>query len=351
MSEYLGFVIIVVCIALLFWPRFGVFWRCWQDPHTRTRILIEDALKYLCFCETSDHPATLTGVAGRLQVAESQSAELIQAMQQKGLVYLQGERLQLTAAGRAYAMRVLRFHRLWELYLAHETGYSEKHWHAKADRREHQLSPREADRIAAHLGNPLVDPHGDPIPTKQGDMISIQGQPLITLPSGTLTRVVHLEDEPEAVYTQIVAAGFYPGSEVELLENTPQHVRIRAAGHVHTLSPLAAAAITVESLAEQGATSTAESLADLRPRQSGRVIELSPRCRGAERRRLLDLGIVPGTLITAELVSPSGDPTAYRVRDTLIALRRDQAKWIEIQREQQREQQRAGAATNGKAEQ
>jgi DtxR family Mn-dependent transcriptional regulator len=201
------------------------------------------------------------------------------------------------------------------------------------------------------LGNPLVDPHGDPIPTKQGDMISIQGQPLITLPSGTLTRVVHLEDEPEAVYTQIVAAGFYPGSEVELLENTPQHVRIRAAGHVHTLSPLAAAAITVESLAEQGATSTAESLADLRPRQSGRVIELSPRCRGAERRRLLDLGIVPGTLITAELVSPSGDPTAYRVRDTLIALRRDQAKWIEIQREQQREQQRAGAATNGKAEQ
>jgi Fe2+ transport system protein FeoA len=75
-----------------------------------------------------------------------------------------------------------------------------------------------------------------------------------------------------------------------------------------------------------------ESLADLVPPESGRVREISPRCRGVERRRILDLGIVPGTLVTAELVSPSGDPTAYRVRDTLIALRREQANTIKIER-------------------
>ena len=58
---------------------------------------------------------------------------------------------------------------------------------------------------------------------------------------------------------------------------------------------------------------------------------LSPQCRGPERRRLMDLGILPGTVIQAELVSPSGDPTAYRIRDALIALRKEQADWVRVE--------------------
>jgi DtxR family Mn-dependent transcriptional regulator len=63
------------------------------------------------------------------------------------------------------------------------------------------------------------------------------------------------------------------------------------------------------------------------------VLRLAPACQGPQRRRLLDLGVVPGTVITAELASASGDPVAYRIRGALIALRRRHAEWIVVARE------------------
>ena len=71
-------------------------------------------------------------------------------------------------------------------------------------------------------------------------------------------------------------------------------------------------------------------LADLNLGESGRVLEISQKCRGLEWRRLLDLGVLPGTIITAEIRSPSGDPTAYRIRDAVIGLRAEQARLINI---------------------
>lgn len=73
------------------------------------------------------------------------------------------------------------------------------------------------------------------------------------------------------------------------------------------------------------------SVRDLRPGETGVVLELSPACRGAQRRRLLDLGVVRGAQVTAELPSAFGDPVAYRIRDALVALRAEQAGWIRIE--------------------
>ena len=76
-----------------------------------------------------------------------------------------------------------------------------------------------------------------------------------------------------------------------------------------------------------------ERLSALQPGESGIVTTISPACQGVERRRFLDLGILPGTVITAEMVSPGGNPTAYRIRGALIALRREQATLIHMTRE------------------
>jgi DtxR family Mn-dependent transcriptional regulator len=73
-------------------------------------------------------------------------------------------------------------------------------------------------------------------------------------------------------------------------------------------------------------------LGALAPGETARVVRLSPECRGAQRRRLLDLGLVPGTPVTAELVSLAGDPVAYRIRGALIALRREQANRVVVWR-------------------
>ena len=75
-----------------------------------------------------------------------------------------------------------------------------------------------------------------------------------------------------------------------------------------------------------------EPLHALKPGEKGAVVRISPRCRGSERRRLMDLGLLPGTIVEAELVSPGGDPTAYRVRGAVIALRKEQAQFIHITR-------------------
>ncbi|RPI08980.1 MAG: ferrous iron transport protein A, partial [Zetaproteobacteria bacterium] len=146
--------------------------------------------------------------------------------------------------------------------------------------------------------------------------------------------ILHMEDEPKAVYAELVAAGLHPGMTVRLLESSQERVRLTAGGMERALPPLAAASVSVASLSDERWQEgpAGEPLSALRPGQEGRVLAISRRCRGAERRRLLDLGVLPGTVIRAEIQSPNGDPTAYRVRDALIALRAEQADFIRIER-------------------
>ncbi len=73
-------------------------------------------------------------------------------------------------------------------------------------------------------------------------------------------------------------------------------------------------------------------LEDLRADEEAEVVGLSPACQGIQRRRLLDLGIVPGTRVAVELSATAGDPTAFRIRGALIALRREQQRWVRIRR-------------------
>jgi DtxR family transcriptional regulator, Mn-dependent transcriptional regulator len=331
--RYLFLLVIAIGLACLFlWVRWGLVRRWRKEQQARNRIHAEDALKHLYYCETEARRPTLPSIAGRLQIPENRAVELMQTMQAHGLVQLKGDQLELTPDGRAYALHIVRAHRLWERYLADETGYAETRWHAQADQIEHELTPNAMEDLAGRLGYPLIDPHGDPIPTKHGELAGSRGQPLTTLSPGQTGRITHLEDEPEAVYAQLVAEGFYPGMLVHVLDQSQQYVRVWADGDEHRVAPIVAATIAVEPVAQPVAVMVGESLADLRPPERARVREISPRCRGSERRRLLDLGLVPGTLVTAELVSPSGDPTAYRIRDTLMALRREQASFIQIER-------------------
>jgi DtxR family Mn-dependent transcriptional regulator len=151
----------------------------------------------------------------------------------------------------------------------------------------------------------------------------------------TTRRIVHLEDEPEIVYAQLVAEGLHPGMVVHLLESSPERVRFWANGEEHLLAPILAMNISVAPQPMNAATPPAggEPLDHLQLGETAVVLSLSPASRGAERRRLMDLGILPGTAITAEIRSPSGDPTAYLIRGATIALRREQARLIQIKRE------------------
>jgi DtxR family Mn-dependent transcriptional regulator len=188
--------------------------------------------------------------------------------------------------------------------------------------------------MAARLGHPRYDPHGDPIPTTDGQLVVKGDKPLPAIELDQAARIIQLEDEPEAVYAQLVAEGLYPGMLVRVTEKSPQRIRFWANGDEHVLAPIVAANIAVQPLPEEEQQPVVEyeHLSSLKPGQQAQVKALSPRIRGAERRRMMDLGLLPGTQIESIMVSPGGDPTAYRVRGALIALRKQQADLIDISR-------------------
>jgi DtxR family Mn-dependent transcriptional regulator len=320
---------------LVFWPERGLYWRWHRARGTTERVLIEDALKHIHESEMDGRRATMQSLAGALQVTTDRVSSLLPQMEERGLLRVEDGDYHLTPQGRDYALHIVRAHRLWERYLAEHSGYDVDEWHDQAHRQEHLLSPEEVEALALRLNNPTHDPHGDPIPGSDGKMVVPQALALTSLEADQAARIVHLEDEPPALYAQLVAQGLHPGMEVRLLEKSAQRVRFWADSDEHVLAPIVAANVSVvplpglEIAVEQ---SDVERLSDLKPGEKAVVAGLSPTCRGSERRRFLDLGILPGTAVEAEMLSPSGDPTAYRVRGALLALRREQAESIRITR-------------------
>ena len=120
---------------------------------------------------------------------------------------------------------------------------------------------------------------------------------------------------------------------VRVLEVGSGEVRFEAGGREQSLPPVIAAKITVEPLPDADLDEGArETLAEVEGGGMARVLGIHPGLQGPQRRSLLDLGLVPGTLVEAELASAGGDPVAYRIRGALIALRKDQSRWIQVDR-------------------
>jgi DtxR family Mn-dependent transcriptional regulator len=320
----------LVVAAYLIW-RFRT--RLAPSTHRRrqaVRIEFEDTLKHLYQCEAGRQTASPESISGRLGVSVDRAAEILSRMREKGLVQLDPPHVRLTGEGRQYALHVIRAHRLWERYLADQTGMAETDWHDQAERLEHQLSREEADQLAARLGHPTHDPHGDPVPSAKGRYPSQEGEPLSGLHTGDTARVVHVEDEPPSVYARVVAEGLYPGMEFRVIEADADGLVVRSEGRDRKLDLQAAGNITVrqvESLDEEPYLG-ASRLSELPLGRSGRVTQVSRAVRAVERRRFLDLGILPGTIVRPELAAPGGDPVAYRIRGALIALRKEQADHI-----------------------
>lgn len=330
----LVFAALVAVAAVLLWPHRGVVPRLARAFRLTERVLIEDALKHVFTCESIGRDCTFESVAGQLEVSTGKAASLLARLAESGLVRSTDAGPRLTDRGRESALRLVRTHRLWERYLADRTGVPAGEWHARAERMEHALTPEEADELAQRLGQPTWDPHGDPIPTPEGELPAVAHTNLAGVEPGRTVEVIHLEDEPREIYDALLADGLGLGARLEVVGRSDRVVRVRARGREWPMDGVVARNVSVRILpGGETADQTVETLADLRPGETGRVVDLSPACQGAQRRRLLDLGVVKGTEIRAEMMSAAGDPIAYRIRGALIALRREQAEWIRIERE------------------
>ncbi len=329
----LVFVVLVAAAALVFWPERGGLARVMRGHRSTDRVLLEDALKHLYTCQAVGRPCVAGTVAEHLGVSDGRAEALLQRLQASDLVRVGAEGARLTAVGRESALHLVRAHRLWERYLADRTGVPAGEWHEEAERMEHALTPDETDALASRLGHPRWDPHGDPIPTSGGDLPDTRGVALTEIAPGRTVEVVHLEDEPREIYEALLTDGIELGARLDVVGRDADTVRVHVRDHEWSIERDVACNITVRRLPPgSSADRPVETLLDLAPGEVGRVVGISPACQGAQRRRLLDLGVVKGTEIEAELRSAAGDPIAYRIRGALIALRRQQAEWIRIDR-------------------
>lgn len=316
-------------LAAIFHPQRGLLARWRFHSRSGQRELVEDALKYLWKQEQSGRFASPEALSGALSLSGADILQVITRMETQGLLQSRAGGLQLTAQGASWALQMVRAHRLLERYLADEARLPLQKVHAEAERREHSLTPKQLDELDASLGHPEHDPHGDPIPSPSGELADVPGTPLTAWELNLPGRIVHLEDEPPLAFAQILAEGLHLGQVVRVLESTADRLVLSDGENEYRLAPAVAANVFLAPLPEAlQARAGVMPLSALPDQVEAEVIALDDACQGFTRRRLLDLGMTPGARLYPEMRNFMGDPRAYRVRGTLIALRREQASQI-----------------------
>ena len=296
----------------------------------------EDTLKFIFDCEYNQTDCNISSIAGNLNVSMDEVETILNQLTRDNLVTLNNQSVLLTDTGRNDALRIVRAHRLMERYLADQTGVDPSKWHKEALRIQNLLSEDEIETLAAKMGNPVFDPHGDPIPSAEGILPKQRGVLLNTLQKGDSAIIFHLEDEPHSIYEQILRLGLYPGMKIYVEEVANQKVIFVAEGKVMTLTSLSAGYITVEKVSGDSYRHIKyDLLANLELGEGAEVSGISPNVRVQQRRRLMDLGIIPGSRISAVIRSASGDPTGYKVMGTVIGIRKQQAQQIFIKRKRE----------------
>lgn len=180
---------------------------------------IEDYLKVIYKLQKEEAAVTTNGIAVQMGVAPASASNMIKKLARLRLVEHTPYRgVVLTASGEKVALEVIRHHRLLELYLAQALGVSLDRVHEEAERLEHVLSEEVEEKIAAQLGQPTHDPHGDPIPTREGSLEQARHPLLSELAPGQSGVIVRVSDQSADVIRDLTRAGLLPGTRVRVTE-------------------------------------------------------------------------------------------------------------------------------------
>lgn len=191
---------------------------------SQTSPAIQDYLKAIYVLETESESGTIptTALAQRLGVSPASATNMLKKLATSGLVdHAPYRGAELTEEGRKIALEVIRHHRLLETYLAEVMGLPWDEVHAEAEVLEHVLSENLEDRIATLLGDPDFDPHGHPIPAKDGSMPVASDRTLWEMSDGDRAAVERVSDEKPEALRYLARIGVKPGARVTVLRHGP----------------------------------------------------------------------------------------------------------------------------------
>ena len=184
---------------------------------------VEDYAKAIyAIAQRDDGPATTNALAERLGVTPASASGMCKRLGELGLVdHVPYKGVELTADGERVALEVIRHHRLLELYLAESLDVPWDRVHAEAEVLEHVLSEELEELIAAKLGNPTVDPHGDPIPTAELTIEERTSEALCDLEPRARATFVRISDSDPEMLRYLAERGIAPGDEFEVIDKQP----------------------------------------------------------------------------------------------------------------------------------
>jgi DtxR family transcriptional regulator, Mn-dependent transcriptional regulator len=213
---------------------------------------VEDYAKAIYALEQRcEGPVSTNALAERLEVTPASASGMVKHLDELGLVsHVPYHGVQLTEAGRRVALETLRHHRLLELYLAETLDVPWDRVHAEAEVLEHVLSEELEALIAAKLGNPTRDPHGDPIPTPD---LRVEERPtcaLTELEVGRRATFVRVSDSDPEMLRYLAERGIAPGAALQVVDRQPfdgpTFARFAGCDEVHVLGGGLASAMRVE---------------------------------------------------------------------------------------------------------
>jgi DtxR family Mn-dependent transcriptional regulator len=211
---------------------------------------VEDYAKAIYALQTeAGGPVSNNALAERLRVTAASASSMVKKLHGLELVeHVPYRGVELTAQGRRVALEVLRHHRLLELYLAQSLGVPWDRVHDEAEILEHHISEELEELIAEKLGNPTRDPHGDPIPTKDLELVEDVAATLDTLDTGARGRFTRVSDHDPEMLRYLAERGIAPGDDFEVVDKQPfgGPLFVRFSDKVHVVGGGLAAAMRVE---------------------------------------------------------------------------------------------------------
>lgn len=212
---------------------------------------MEDYLKAIYRLQGQDDQVTMQALSAELHLSPPSVTNMVKRLAELDLVeHTRYRDVTLTPAGEKVALRVLRNHRLLELYLTETLGFEWDEVHAEAERLEHHLSAALEERIAAVLGDPTRDPHGDPIPRADGSIDRVAPTVMADLEPGDAALIARVSDRDPEALRYLGELGVVPGERIVVLEKLPFDgpMRVRVAGDEHLFGRPLAARINVAPL-------------------------------------------------------------------------------------------------------
>jgi len=300
-----------------------------------------------------EQPVPLSQLAQTLSVSPVSVNEMCRRLQDQGLViYRPYKGASLTPEGEQQAHHVLRRHRLWEVFLVEKLGFEYDQAHNAACQLEHDTSELLAHRLDAFLGFPSVNPEGELIPRPDGTPPPQVLTPLAALSAGQRGHVVRCEGN-DTTRAFLEKQGVRPGTSLTVLATGEASLLLQVKESHVSLARALAEAIKVEPRnmdvkttrgtpsqspskqeeempkSETKTTISQVTLDQLSVGQRGIVVHVGGK--GAVKRRMMDMGLVPGSEVKVLRVAPLGDPVEFEVKGYSLSLRKKEASDITVE--------------------